>query len=193
MRKMRLNSWIVVIAGLCVGAAGTPTALAQRGMGDWQGVARSGVEVERAELSGTMVKMISEPCKNTTGRSRIGTHLLLDTGAHEPKNVHLGPADVIESLVGELSPGTKITVDAFRTKKMPDGHYVARQLVVADREIALRQPCLRPVWAGNRSRGAAWAARGRSGRGGPGWQRGGGRRPGRGPRCSGGPGRRGGW
>jgi predicted Fe-Mo cluster-binding NifX family protein len=65
-------------------------------------------------------------------------------------NVHLGPAAAVESVAKELSPGNEVKVEAFRTKKLKKGHYIARSVTIGDRTIELRDKTLRPRWAGRR-------------------------------------------
>jgi predicted Fe-Mo cluster-binding NifX family protein len=63
-------------------------------------------------------------------------------------NIHLGPAAAVESVAKKLSPGKEVKVEAFRTKRLEKGHYVARSVTVGDRTIELRDKTLRPRWAG---------------------------------------------
>jgi predicted Fe-Mo cluster-binding NifX family protein len=63
-------------------------------------------------------------------------------------NVHLGPAAAVESVAKELSRGKEVKVEAFRTKKLEKGHYIARSVTVGDRTVELRDKNLRPKWAG---------------------------------------------
>ena len=100
----------------------------------------------------------------TTGRAEIGTHLWLKTPQGTELNIHLGPADAVESLVKGLSPGTQVMVRGFRTKGLPEGQYVAQSLKDGDTTIRLRDEQLRPVWAGpDRSRPRATGRRLRAG------------------------------
>jgi hypothetical protein len=168
-----------------------PLAEAQRGMGDASGVARGGVEIERLVVSGTLEKIVTEPCAKTTGWSLAGTHLVIAAGDQETWNVHLGPAVAVESMVEKLTEGMQITVDAFRTAKLPEDACVACALTFDDEELVLRDETLRPVWAGGGrgmggggrgfGRGGGWNSPGPCGRGaGGGWGAGGGGGRGRG-------------
>jgi len=84
----------------------------------------------------------------------------METSKGKTLNIHLGPVAAIEFVAKDLSQGQKVKVEAFRTKKMKKGQYVARTLTFGSQTVELRDETLRPVWAG---------------RGGPGWGRGYGR------------------
>jgi len=150
----------------------TPQTLAQRGMGEQSGVARRAVEPKVVSFSGEVLEVKTEPCKMTTGRAYLGTHLTLRTAEGRSLNVHLGPAGVVDFATKGLAVGTQVTVKAFRTARMPKNDYVARSLVRGGTEVQLRDESLRPVWAGGGGVGP--------GRPGPQWSRGMGRGPGRG-------------
>ena len=179
-----------ILVLLC--AMAVPPALAQRGMGERAGVGQQVVKPKVISLSGKVLATETGPCEKTTGRAYVGSHFLLITPEGKQLNVHLGPADAVDDLVGRLTAGKKVTVHAFRTAKMTKNHYVAQSLKVDGTTIRLRDEGLRPLWAGG---GRAWSGRGgppygygmrqgsrwRSGTGyGPAWGRGGGRGGGRG-------------
>jgi hypothetical protein len=136
-----------------------PAAQAQRGVGEPVGVARQAVKPETVTLVGTVTKVETGPCENTTGRSPLGTHFSMEGAKGKVLNIHLGPTAMVEFVAGDLTKDMEITVEAFRTEKMKDGHYVAKSLSYGDRTVTLRDENLRPVWAG----GSA----GVRGRGGP--------------------------
>jgi hypothetical protein len=170
----------------------TALAFGQRGMGQPRGVAQQTEKPTLQTLEGTVQKVLTEECKNTTGRYRIGTHFILKTEAGE-RNVHLGPAAVspVKTTADALAEGQSVTVKAFRTSRMPAGHYNAQQIETDDQTLVLRNASLRPTWAGRRgiSRGLRGMqrsiGRGNCGRG-RGLSRFDGRRPGRAMRgCSG--------
>ena len=146
------------------------TAWAQRGVGDTVGVAQRMVKPDVVALAGELTEITTGPCENTTGRSPLGTHLVIKTKNGDTLNVHLGPAVHVESLVADLSIGDQVDIEGFRTDAMKDGHYVARTVSYGDRTEQLRDEFLRPVWAGGRGRAASTAGAGaRLGRGrGPG-------------------------
>lgn len=176
------------------------TAQGQRGMGDPSGVARQSIKPEIVSLSGRLVEIKTGPCEKTTGRSPIGTHLLLETDKGDKLNIHLGPDAAVAKTVAKLSIGQKMTAKAFRTDKMPEKHYTAQSLTFGKTTVELRDAGLRPVWAGpvaGRGRAAVQPAdakdttpgatapmtpgRGRLGDGPPPWAGGGPWRAGRGP------------
>ena len=155
-----------------------PVASAQRGVGDTQGVAQQPTKPKVVSLSGKVLEVKTESCQTTTGRSPLGTHLMMETSKGKTLNIHLGPVAAVEFVAKELSQGQKVKVEAFRTKKMEKGQYVARTLTFGSRTVELRDETLRPAWAG---------------RGGPGWGRGWGRGDGRGRGAGYGRGRGAGW
>ena len=155
----------------------TPDVRAQRGVGEPSGVARQAVKPEVVTFSGKLVEIKTGPCEKTTGRSPLGTHLILETADGKKLNIHLGPATAVADLVAKLSVGQSLTVKAFRTEKLPDGQFVAQTVTFGDNTIELRDQGLRPVWAqGNADAGSAGTAvvPGRGGRG-LGWGGGSGR------------------
>ena len=169
--KSKLAS--LAIVALLAGVL-TPFAYGQRGMGDPTGVARQIPRPELVTLSGEVVAVETKPCEKTTGHGVVGTHILLKTEKGESLNVHLGWADAVAvaETAKQLAAGTKVEVTAFRTDKLPEGHYVAQTLKFDGKTVQLRDENLRPVWAGSNPQGwqQSWG-RGRGyGRGfGRGW------------------------
>jgi hypothetical protein len=140
---------------LVLGASALP-ALAQKGVGDVTGVARQADKPEVVSLAGKVVEVKIGPCENSTGRVVIGTHFILESPKGEKLNVHLGPAGVVDFLADQLSAGKRVNVQAFRTEKMSDGHYVAQSLAVDGKTIRLRDDSLAPAWSGGSQ---PWAGR----------------------------------
>lgn len=169
MRQVRMSLLTLAVLGLAASAA-----LAQRGMGDPSGVARTGTAPEIVTLSGKVLEVKTEPCANTTGRSPVGTHFLMKTAEGQTLNIHLGPAAMVQFVAKELVPDKAVQVRAFRTEKMKEDHYVAQQLSYDGRNVTLRDETLQPVWAGGAGTGAArgGAALGPGRGAGPGWGRG---------------------
>jgi hypothetical protein len=169
MSKVRVSMLTLAVLGLVASAA-----LAQRGVGDPSGVARTGTPPEIVTLSGKVLEVKTEPCTNTTGRFPVGTHFLMNTAEGKTLNIHLGPAAMVEFVAKELVPDKAVTVDAFRTEKMKADHYVAQQLSYDGRSVRLRDETLQPVWAGGTGTGTArgGAAPGPGRGAGPGWGRG---------------------
>ena len=124
----------------------TPDVCAQRGVGEPSGVARQAVKPEVVTFSGKLTEIKTGPCEKTTGRSPLGTHLILETADGKKLNIHLGPATAVADLVAKLSVGQSLTVKAFRTDKLPDGQFVAQTVTFDDNIIELRDQGLRPVW-----------------------------------------------
>ncbi len=174
---------VLVTAGALLWSVVASCAYAQRGMGDPVGVASQAVRPEVVALSGEVLKVNTEPCKMTTGPAYLGTHFLLKTPKGEELNVHLGPADRVSYVTEQLPLGENVTVNAFRTAKMPENHYVAQSVTFDGTTIQLRDENLRPLWARNntalRGRGESQWVPGRGQR--RDWGRGPGRGWGRGP------------
>ena len=151
--KATIRSLMMVLIAIPVGAAH-----AQRGMGQKRGVAREGVETEMRALEGTVTAVETHACPETTGHGYWGTHLKLETEDRETFNVHVGPHAAVSSLIEGVEAGDALRVEAFRTDRMPDDHYVARALEWGERTVKLRDERLRPVWAGRRGAGSRAAA-----------------------------------
>lgn len=152
---------------LCFGILVT-SAYAQRGVGDSTGLASQPVKPPIITLNGKLVEIKTGACEATTGRSLIGTHLILATSAKEVLNIHLGPAAAVADVVAKLSVGQEIRVQAFRTEKMKENQYVAQSLTFNQTTVELRDANLRPVWARG-SAGSLGPAAGQRG-GGRGWR-----------------------
>jgi hypothetical protein len=171
------NTATLAVAAIVLFGVATPMAHAQRGIGDPTGVARQPVKPEVVSLVGKLVEVKTDACEATTGRSPIGTHLIVEAADKVQLNVHLGPAAAVADTVAKLAVGQEISVKAFRTEKMKENHYVAQSLTFGKTTVELRDAGLRPLWAqGNADpRGAAGGqpglGRGRGwGRGGQGWR-----------------------
>ena len=154
---MKRGLTLLMAGGLLWGVL-APCTHAQRGMGEPTGVARQAVKPEATSLSGEVLAVETGPCKKTTGPADVGSHFLLKTHNGKELNIHLGPAAVVDYIVEQLSVGKKVTVDVFRTAKMPTNHYVAQSLTFDGTTIRLRDEDLRPFWAGG-----SGASRGRGG------------------------------
>jgi hypothetical protein len=153
---------IAALAALGLALAASPVA-AQRGVGGDEGVARARVRPEVVTLAGEVVAINIGPCERTTGRARIGIHLMVERAATadeaqgeatvEPWNIHIGPQSAVHEMVARFPVGTQVTVKAFRTDKMPANHYAAQSIASDGATVTLRDESLRPNWAG--TRGAA--------------------------------------
>lgn len=124
----------------------------QKGVGEKTGLSRQTVTPELIDLRGTVQNVENGPCKYTTGKSISGTHLLLKTTDDKLLNVHLGPTSEVSKYVGNLV-GKEIEIKAFRTKKLPHDHYIAKELSNDGKNSVLRDETLRPIWAGRQARG----------------------------------------
>ena len=168
------NAIVVMVTVVALGNWLVGAAYAQKGVGDATGVARQAVKPEITSLSGKLLEIKTGPCEAATGRSPIGTHIILETAKKQKVNVHLGPAEAVAEIVAKLTVDQEITVKVFRTDKLKDHHYIAVSLSFDKTTVELRDDTLRPVWAqgGGAGRGLGVAQGGSQGRG-LGWGRGG--------------------
>lgn len=126
---------------------------AQKGAGEASGVARQAVKPAVVTLSGELLEIKTGPCENTTGRSPAGTHLILKGSNGMTLNVHLGPENAVDHVVEQLTVGQALALEAFRTDRLPENHYIAKSLLLDDKTIHLRDDKLRPSWAYGRGMG----------------------------------------
>lgn len=143
---------LAVLAGLLMLL--TYSANAQRGQGDLTGMGMESDKPQLIMISGELDHIKTGPCENTTGHAYIGTHLFLQTGDSETlMNIHLGAAYAVESYVDKLSIGQKVEVLGFRTEKMEEGHFIAKEITANGHTYVLRDEDLRPFWAGDQRMG----------------------------------------
>lgn len=131
-----------------------PVAYAQRGAGEERGIAQRADKPEVNAFQGELTALKIEPCKHTTGRFDIGMHAMIDTRDGR-RNVHLGPAAMVLPLAQRLPFGQSLTIEAFRTDRLPEGHRIAQVIRFNDQSVRFRAESLRPVWAGAGRRQAA--------------------------------------
>jgi hypothetical protein len=161
---------IAALSAIGLALAVSPAA-AQRGVGGDEGIARMRVRPEVVTLAGEIVAINVGPCERTTGRARVGVHLLVERAAEgekdaseaaatptvaalEPWNIHVGPQAAVYEMLAKFPLGTQVTVAAFRTDKMPANHYVAQKVASDEATVTLRDETLRPAWAGSGGPGA---------------------------------------
>ena len=145
---MERNKLLTILLSIAVLLVLGPPVFAQRGMGDADGVVRQGLKLDTVTIQGEVVRVITGPCEKSTGWSEIGTHFILKTEQGEERNIHLGPAQLVWEVADMLSTGSNVTARVFRTEKMPKGNYNAVTITVDNKTMRLREPNLRPVWAG---------------------------------------------
>ena len=142
-----MSRLLLFTIALCVTLTTTAPAVAQRGVGEAEGIVRQGLQPPAVALVGVIEEVLIGPCHRTTGRAAIGAHALVRTEAQGLVNLHLGPASSLDALIDRLTVGTVVEVQAFRTDPMPDDAVVARTVTVADETFELRDDALRPHWA----------------------------------------------
>jgi len=145
---MERNQLLTILLSIAVLLGLGPPSFAQRGMGDANGVVRQGLKLDTVIIQGDVVRVITGPCEKSTGRSESGTHFILKTEQGEERNIHLGPTQMVQEVAEMLSAGINVTARVFRTEKMPKGNYNAVTITVDNKTVRLREPNLRPVWAG---------------------------------------------
>jgi hypothetical protein len=144
-------------------------AVAQKGMGDDTGIVRHGLTPPVTSISGELLEIETGPCERTTGRAKIGTHLIIQDKDGQKLNIHLGPENAVDDVVEQLSLKQTLFLDVFHTEKMPANAYIAKSLTIDGKVIHLRDDNLRPVWAGSRGAGRGQGMRQGRGNWGPCW------------------------
>ncbi len=145
MSKFGLNTITIFLSLLLF----VPNVTAgQKGMGDATGIAQEAVKPAVVTLSGELTEIRIGPCEGLTGKSQIGTHLIVQTKDGNEINVHLGPVKAVDYVLDQVSVGQNMRFNAFRTKEMPEDDYITKSLTVDGKLIVLRDEDLRPIWAG---------------------------------------------
>lgn len=145
---MKRNEILTILLSITVLLCLVSPSFAQRGMGENFGVAQQGLKTDTVTIQGEVVRVITGPCEKTTGWSEIGSHFMLKTEQGDEWNIHLGPAQMVQEVTDMLSTGANVTLQVFRTEKMPEKNYVAITVTVDNKTMRLREENLRPVWAG---------------------------------------------
>jgi hypothetical protein len=141
MRISMIGTLVVMLA-----LAFAVSAAAQRGVGQWVGVAQRAEKPAIETISGILKEVKIGSWGRTIGRSLLGVHIIVAVD-EKSINLHLGPAAALEDAVVQLSADQPITFEAFRTDVMPDDVYVAKSLKVSGTIFDLRDDNLRPYWA----------------------------------------------
>ncbi|WP_420601899.1 hypothetical protein [Flagellimonas sp.] len=126
------------------------TAYSQKGMGESDGLASQKAIPDFVTLKGTVQEIKRGPCTFTVGKSISGTHLLIKSD-EAVFNVHLGPTTKIYNFVSD-SKDSEVEVTVFRTKKLPNNHYIAKELVYNKDTLMLRDGYLKPFWANRKGK-----------------------------------------
>jgi hypothetical protein len=132
---------------------------AQKGMGNKTGIARNNVTNATRKISGKLVKILNEPCTNTTGQYARGLHLIIKQNDQDVErlNIHLGPTSEMSEITEHLKPGQQLELKVFKTNELPDDQYIAKSFTSTHGTYELRNDQLRPFWAGNnRGRRQRW-------------------------------------
>ncbi len=148
MNKL-LRPMITILSVLLFSASAT----AQKGTDEATGVAQQAAKPPVVAVSGKLLEIQTEPCEATAGRSPTGTHLILQSEDGAKLNIHLGPDTAVDHVVEQLVIGQTVTLEAFRTERLPDDAYIAKSILLDEKTIHLRDDNLRPSWAYARHKG----------------------------------------
>jgi len=103
----------------------------QKGTGESQGIAQQGLKLPVTTISGNLLEIKTGLCESKGGNV----------------NIHLGPAMAVDHVVNQLVIGSTLSIDVFRTDRLPKNAYIAKSLALNDKTIHLRDDNLRPSWA----------------------------------------------
>ncbi len=121
---------IIVFVSTLIVLIWTATAPGQPGIGDSKGVMQQRLKPRLVRISGKLLQISTHPCENTTGKAKLGTHLILKDRDGRELNVHLGPASELSETVKRITVGANLNLLGFHTNKMPPNHYVAKTLLL---------------------------------------------------------------
>lgn len=144
---------LYLVGALLAAALVAVPAIAQKGTGEPAGVAQQARKPPIEALSGTINEIKIGRCEKTSGRSLEGAHLIVQTSDARTINLHLGPTFALREELKQLAVGQAISIEAFRTERLPKDAYIAKSVKSGDKVFALRNDNLRPKWAG---RGRGW-------------------------------------
>ena len=130
------------------------TAYAQKGMATSEGTAQNDLPIDLVELKGVAQYVEEGPCAFTVDKSISGMQLILMTAEEQEINVHLGPVWAV-SIWTEGIEGQAVKLIAFRTKKLPENHFIAKELEWDGQKAVFRDGYLKPFWA-NRYEREIW-------------------------------------
>lgn len=144
IRKRAVWAMMALVVGL---AGMSEVGFGQRGTGEERGIAAREDKPAVHQFEGELVALKIAPCEHTTGRSEIGLHALIETEEGR-RNVHLGPAAHVLRRARQVPFGEPLTIEAFETDRLPEGHRIARAIHHDNGVVRLRDESLRPIWAG---------------------------------------------
>src|SRR6056297_2171065 len=137
-------------------------SFAQRGTGNKAGIARNNSNNVTESISGRLLKILNEPCTNTTGRYDKGMHFIVDRKdkGGTNLNIHLGPASEVSEMTNHLKPGQEIRLKVFKTEDLPDNQFIAKSFTSNNETYKIRDDDFRPFWAVKRNnRSQRWSVR----------------------------------
>ncbi len=122
------------------------TAYAQRGIGEHKGIAKGEIPVDLVELDGVVQNVKEELCSHVLGKSVSGMHLTVMTTTQEEVTIHLGPVWAV-SIWTEGIHDQNVKLVVFRTAKLPQNHFIAKELEWDGQKAVFRDGYLKPFWA----------------------------------------------
>ncbi|TAI48916.1 hypothetical protein [Flagellimonas allohymeniacidonis] len=145
MKNFMLFLFLVALAGPLT------TLNAQKGMGESEGIAKTGEIPEMQTISGLVTEIKKGPCTYTVGKSVSGTHLMVQTEDDVVLNIHLGPTAKIFDFI-EDAKGHHLEAIVFTTEKLPENHFIAKEVTYNENKLVLRNGYLKPFWAHKKGR-----------------------------------------
>lgn len=111
--------------------------------------------IELVELHGMALNLSEGLCDHTTEDPIYGMHLTVEIAEQqEVMYVHLGPVWAV-SVWTEGIEGQPVKLTAFRTEKLPENHFIAKELEWDGQKAVFRDGYLKPFWA-NRYEREIW-------------------------------------
>ena len=105
------------------------------------------IPVELVTLEGVVQSVEEAPCSYTTGTATTGMHLRVQRFSDgQLIQVHLGPVWAV-SIWTEGILGQPAKLVAFRTNKLPERHFIAKELAWDGQKAVFRDGYLKPFWA----------------------------------------------
>ena len=127
------------------------TAYAQKGIGTPEGTTQNPIPIDLVEFTGVAQHVEEGPCPYVLGKSMSGMHLTLITAEEQEIDVHLGPVWAV-SIWTEGIEGQTVKLVAFRTQKLPENHFIAKELEWDGQKAVFRDGYLKPFWANRHER-----------------------------------------
>ena len=103
--------------------------------------------VELVELNGVALRVDETLCNHVMEKPTSGVHLIVTTDEFNEVTVHLGPVWTIPGNWTQGIEGQPVHLVVFSTDKLPNNHFIAKELRWGHHEFQLRDGYLKPFWA----------------------------------------------